>query len=353
MSFINYIIYTFFSNDTVERNFCRTICFLAFHSFLYIILNPQFYTYIILNIYTSGDLYCTLYTGVLLFQLYNIYKLNCIGKYTNTVKIIKIIVFIQLLLCNLFFYNGSNNIQKIRYSNNKFKLYDDWLIYFDSALFPNLQFGQLSLYIDYKLDSTNTVYKICNTILQLSYFSYYFWGNLLLLYFGYLYLKSTDKYNNRILYRIILKLLTSWVSGFLFSFTVNLLIPAVSPRIYLKNKYTQPLNGFFPFQYFNNLITDLASNTFSSFPSAHNSFTFIIFIISYNLELYKYSYITLFASFLITISTIVLRYHYFIDILCSFFISYFSLYIGGFYSKKKIYKDLQIFENEDISLVYN
>ena len=352
MNFINYIIYTFFSNDTVERNFCRTICFLTFHTFLYIILNPNFYNFYILDIYNSGDLYCTLYTGVLLIQLYIIYTLNCITKLHNIIKYMKISVFIQLLLCNLFFYKGSNNIQNIRYSYGKFHLYDDLLIFIDSLIFPNLKYGQISLYLDTYINSNNDVYKICNTILQMSYFSYYLWGNLLLFYFGCLYLKCNNKYNNRIVYRTLLKLLSSWVSGFLISFVLNLLVPAVSPRIYLKDIYTQSLTGIYGFNFLNNLIKDLASNTFSSFPSAHNSFSFIVCIISYKLQLYKYAYLTLFMSILITLSTIVLRYHYFIDIICSVFITYISLWIGGFHSNKKLYKDLGIFENEDLSIIY-
>jgi membrane-associated phospholipid phosphatase len=121
-----------------------------------------------------------------------------------------------------------------------------------------------------------------------------------------------------------------------------MIFPTVSPRIYLQNEYPEALNGFFFTQFFNNIVTTAAKNSFNAFPSAHCGMSLLVPIYSYRMGMYKYTMVSGIVAVIICISTQVLRYHYFSDLLGSVLLVIFGVWIGGFYSETVFNKSLEL-----------
>ncbi len=329
--FLTYLIERLTCNDRVERNFAYLISLVFFNTILYIYLSNSY-----------GSFICNITSISIISLIYYIYYIQNIQIKNNIyVEISKFGIYLLLVFTGLTFFEGVNYVQRYRYSlhPNNF-LWDQQLINIDSILFGTIfEKGQISLYLDTQLKYGVTSYigKIYAEIFQLFYISYYFWGNAFGVYLLYLYFKNymnKDKLETRLSYRLILMFLTSWVSGYLFTFMINLVFPAVSPRIYLKNEYTNEITGLLTCNWFRYALTNAAAGSFGAFPSAHSGLSWLVPIFGYRLKMYKFTYITLFAAIMVSISTLVMRYHYFIDFLAGFILVFISSMFGGFHTQK-------------------
>ena len=134
-----------------------------------------------------------------------------------------------------------------------------------------------------------------------------------------------------------------------FVFFVNTLVPATSPRKYLKDEFTHPLklSGFG--KYLNKKCKDERSA--NSFPSGHVAEILSIGL-AYNAAKNKIAgQLIIFFSVLIAISTLFLRYHYFCDIIMAVFLAFLSFGINYFFGLKRYRKYNK--EHERISKILN
>ena len=99
------------------------------------------------------------------------------------------------------------------------------------------------------------------------------------------------------------------------------LVPAQGPYVYFANKYTVPVQGYL-FTRLNELMVRAGSSGYDVFPSLHVGVGLYLFLFFYFHDrriwrLYCIPFV------LLVISTIYLRYHYFIDLLCGAFLGLF------------------------------
>jgi membrane-associated phospholipid phosphatase len=337
MSFFQYLINTLTSKDRVERHFSYLICLAFLISSICSFSAP-------LN---WGSHICSFWSILILFLIYGVYKLNSeFPEFRVFVEVIKFIIFTLLMFTIVIFYIGVNVIQKLRYDKDNSILWDPVLVRYDTYLlgtiFPK---GQISLYLDQDQNyGVNTeLGHIYSELFQFFYFTYYFWGNCLGVWLTYKYYSETDKLKKRMCYRLILMFLTSWVSGILLNLAINLIVPAVSPRIYLN--YEHEIHGFFLCDMIRTLLTNGSVNTFGAFPSMHSNLSWLVMILSYQINLKYFKHVSLVVAVLITIATLIMRYHYFVDFIAGFILAFIVAWFGGFIGGM-FNKSLELYEKE-------
>lgn len=214
---------------------------------------------------------------------------------------------------------------------NSLPLHDELFLSIDEFLagwlFP---LGQFSLWIDAHpfLNPSTILGKILLEFLQIIYVSYYFWGYLLMLYFMLKIIlswwkKDTRKNNKRIIKMKIL--MVTWFASYLLTFLGNILLPGISPRIYLQEYFTHQQNGFGFSRMLDKNLKEV--NTFATFPSGHVGETFVIAFCALKLTP-KYGKLTLVVASFVAVATLWCRYHYLIDVLSSIPIILLSLTFG-------------------------
>lgn len=233
---------------------------------------------------------------------------------------INIYILIVILAIELpLFFLASARIA----SKNDF--YDKSLIKFDIFFLGNFYpKGQLSLFLDENeyFGPITTGGKIINNILLLFYFTYY---AIPYFFFFVILIKkciqeTIFRYKNKGEESPSYK--ETWIN-FYFSITVyiftysqiviiNTIIPAVSPRMYLKSEYKNEIIYFGLIKYIANIRDDESAN---SFPSGHVAETISLVLPFYLMKRYFSGTFILIDSLLIALATLVLRYHYFIDVL--------------------------------------
>jgi hypothetical protein len=338
--FIKYVYERLTSTDRVEKSFSWLIFYICGYSLFFIIKNLPF-----------GHINSSI-TGIWLLSLiYIIYKFE---RYRNFTEACRFVIYVTLMFTCLIYYNGTNYIQNINYNNNPNILWDKQLLEFDNVLFGSFwKYGQYSLYLD---AASTTHSRIYVEILQLFYISYYFLGNFLAFYLLCIYYyrrTKTDKIKQRLIYRIIMMFCVSWCSSFLITYSCNYIFPAVSPRIYISHLYTHNLDGLWFTSILRDAITVAAANTYGAFPSAHCAISIVLPIITYRLGLVRYTIFTSIAAVFIILSTIVLRYHYFVDAIFSVVVVYLSIIWGGFHSQKVFLDSLELGTSLDMDTFFN
>jgi hypothetical protein len=130
------------------------------------------------------------------------------------------------------------------------ELWDSTLLHLDRTIlggfFPE---GQLALWADGStwIGPDSFLGRSITEVLQLLYFSYYIWGNALVIYMGLDYFYACFKNgwrHDKGRWRKIQMLLLCFVGTYLLNYSVNFIFPAVSPRIYLADRYQNELRGF-------------------------------------------------------------------------------------------------------------
>lgn len=221
----------------------------------------------------------------------------------------------------------------------KKSLNDDKLIELDESLlgwiFPR---GQLSIFLDSNdlLGPHTILGKFINNVLQISYFTYY------LIPYITMYVVLLTDVTKEYLFRRINKghksktYSKNWADiYFIFSvynltcfcvFFTNTIVPAGSPRLYLKSNYKHALtlNGFASF--LNGKCKD--DRSANSFPSGHVSETLCIALSLFKMNRKTTAKFSLVGSILIALATLFLRYHYFMDLVMGCFYSFLSFMLN-------------------------
>jgi hypothetical protein len=103
----------------------------------------------------------------------------------------RFIQFVLAMLSVLIYYEGSNAVNRYRFSlRGDSMLYDEQLLQMDTALlgwlYPQ---GQLALYLDTQMTFgvTTAFGRAYAEVFQILYISYYFWGNAIGIYLAYQY----------------------------------------------------------------------------------------------------------------------------------------------------------------------
>lgn len=198
--------------------------------------------------------------------------------------------------------------------------------------------GQLSLFLDQSptLNPSTAVGRTYTEILQLFYVSYYAWGGLpfFFLLFKYAYSHNWRSREDGFGFETVesarylteLKLyLCGWMSAFFITFLINRAFPAKSPRLYLRNEYEHPLEGWGLASSLIGMATD--DSSFGSFPSGHFNQTLVCAMFAMRLSK-TLGVITFVAAAGIALATQALRYHYFVDIVVGLLVAALAITFG-------------------------
>ncbi|KAF2078378.1 hypothetical protein CYY_000361 [Polysphondylium violaceum] len=207
--------------------------------------------------------------------------------------------------------------------------------------------GQMGLFIDKSsfIGPYSFIGELSTEIFQLSYISYYIWGYFMEVWILFNLWKcylSKDAAQMRMMpiWDQRLKMfICSWISTYFVVFSINLIFPAVSPRVFLNDQYENKLTGFGFAGFVRDKIENAAKGSFGSFPSGHIATSWAISFASYPISR-TYAFVSGVAAFLITIATMYLRYHYFVDFLAAIPVIIICLLFGGFYSVSSIKQSL-------------
>ena len=244
-----------------------------------------------------------------------------------------LVIFFTAIELPFFFLASSRIAYKKEYKDEAILKIDAFLL---GHFFPK---GQLSLYLDENenFGPLSKWGKIINNILLIIYFTYYLIPYVFafmmllrkcLLETIYRYKNKGEKSNNyndtwsKFYYCISVYNLT-----YLQIFFINAFVPAISPRLYLKDEYKNELIYIGLNKIIGNIKDDASAN---SFPSGHVAETVCLVLPFFVMKRYFIAIFILLDSLLISLATLVLRYHYFLDILMGILNSLMSFFICDF-----------------------
>ena len=161
--------------------------------------------------------------------------------------------------------------------------------------------------------------------LQISYLAYYFLPIVIILY---LYRKNRIKRLNYTLFALSL--------GYYISYLGYILIPAIGPRYTLSYLTHIPLRGGVVFKVIHPLLNSLERIKQDCFPSGHTEISLLVFLLFWD-ENKKIALIILPIVLSLILATLVLRYHYFADVISGAFIAFLVYFVSKviFYPKRK------------------
>jgi membrane-associated phospholipid phosphatase len=228
-----------------------------------------------------------------------------------------------------YFYAVALTIYKRSY-------FDAQLVEVDTLLlgwaFPQ---GQVSLFLD-QSDSLNPetfIGKLYSEVLMLTYMTYYIWPYLVTLIpttkilLRYLKKDIQTEEQHKENWRVLKVTAAIWAISYLTVFLINSLVPASSPRIYFDGQYEHPITGFGLAGKLQGMAKE--NRSANSFPSGHVAETLAASLAAFFVvKMPILGGFMLVNSFLMMLATVMMRYHYFVDMLAGFFIGVGSFAIG-------------------------
>lgn len=230
--------------------------------------------------------------------------------------------------------------------------HDAELVKVDTALLGWLfPMGQLSLFLDQSplLSPESAIGSFVGRFLSVVYVSYYFYGYAMAGFSAIIWVyqlvyngrsPKTDRY-----WRACEQVASCWTFSFMFTFLLNTLVPARSPRLFLKDKFKHSLltakkaadgtpakPSAFNVWLHKTIHQD---NTYGSFPSGHVGETLSVAIAGkvvgkqYNNKFLSISGdVVMVVSFFMASATLWLRYHYFADVIVAICVASFSMVLA-------------------------
>ena len=280
-------------------------------------------------------------TTLILCYIYLSYYANYSNKWKKGDILLLILTFITV------FHLPTHFVASSRIAYKKEIINDDSLIKIDKFLLGWLvKDGQVSLYLDQNnfIGPHTTLGKFLNNSLQIIYFSYYIIPYITMHFMALMNCgkeiifrfqnkgKKSFSYSHR--WSNTHFIFGTYLLTCVFIFFTNSLVPASSPRKYLSDKYihTLDLSGFA--NYLNKKCKD--DKSANSFPSGHVGEILSIGLAFMCIKNYYLGIIVIFFSFLISLATLFLRYHYFCDIIAAIICAVLAL-IFNYYFGYKIY----------------
>ena len=318
----------------------------------FITISISFLFAIYLNLYFISSTVLSLIITFVIISLIFIYLSNLISNneklWLNKEVLLYIIIGLLILHLPSFFLGSS------RVSYEKENL-DNILIKIDTFLLGNIfPKGQISLYLDKNkvLGPHSKLGIIMNNILQIFYFLYYVIPYVTI-YFVLIpiCIKGTiERYKNNGQKKIGYKknwdnlffTLSVYILTYVSILFINTIIPATSPRLYLKDEYTNSLELYGISKFLNKMCKD--NKSANSFPSGHVAESLCIVLTLFSLGYNILGTIFGISVIFIFLSILVLRYHYFCDGLFGVIIAILSYILFYNISYKKIIDEK---ENEE------
>ena len=219
-------------------------------------------------------------------------------------------------------------------ANGPPSLKDSALLKADTALlgwlFPK---GQLALWLDTNpvVGPSTVLGAIIVDLLTIVYVSYYLWSYVIMLIYVW---RAISKERRKSLksevyaWDTVEAYMACWTLSFVLTFFVNILCPAKSPRIFIKDDYQNPLTGFGLRYLIGGVIHQ--DDSFGSFPSGHVGETLAVALAAYRVGLTpRFSKFCLIITFFVGVATLWLRYHYFVDVLAGTAVAFAALFLSG------------------------
>lgn len=268
------------------------------------------------------------------------------------------LIIIEALELPLYFY-ASSRIAYKRYFLDEILLKIDSFLW--GRIFPK---GQLSLYLDEheKYGPVTRLGKIINNVLLIIYFTYYLipYVFIFIIFLRRIIQETIFKFRNNgkksVSYNDVWSklffILSVYSATYLQIFLINTIVPAASPRLYLKDEYKNDIVYIGLNKFIFNLKDDNSAN---SFPSGHVAETLCLVLPFFVMKKYFIAGFIFLDSFLITLATLVLRYHYVGDVIIgilnsiiAFAICYFGRYAFKDMSKNIFYKSIPYEDESDL-----
>lgn len=208
--------------------------------------------------------------------------------------------------------------------------------YFLGNFFPR---GQISLYLDEnkKFGPKSIGGKIINNFLLVFYFTYYLnpYVFIFIILFKSCIKETIYRANNNgqksptffDSWNKFYFTVSIYICTYIQVFFINSIVPASSPRLFLKNEYKNKLIYYGPNIIMGQIKDDKSAN---SFPSGHVAETFCLFLPFLSMKKYFIAFFVLIVSIIIGLATVVLRYHYFADVIVGMLNSILSFLIYCF-----------------------
>jgi membrane-associated phospholipid phosphatase len=253
------------------------------------------------------------------------------GRHNRLGLYVRFLLILCLAVSMPSFFAGTGPIVR----ENRLVLRDEELLaldrFFLGGFFPD---GQLALAVDRSewVGPTSFLGKLFTEIFQLFYVSYYIWGYGLmgLLSLQYYMMRRegiTDK--ERLCWIQLKMFMCAWLGTYILNFVINLMVPAVSPRLYIADRFVHPLDGFGPAAMLRNFVYSQAAGSYGTFPSGHTALSWLTALMaSYTFPFY--GRLATVAAVMITFATVYLRFHYVIDLIGAVPLILFGLLYGGF-----------------------
>ncbi len=220
---------------------------------------------------------------------------------TNLYNLIYLIIYVPLV------FNSLKYIVPYIFTPKDF-----YLAKIDSFLLFNFN---PFLYFQYNLNKI----AILNIILQIVYIIYFFLPLIIVIY----HFLNRDK--NKILDDIFFIIL-----GLYISYIGYILVPAYGPRFYYN--FSEPLYGNTIFTFLNDMLNQMEHNKLDAFPSAHIEMTLVaLYLVRKDKKLFRLFIIEFIG---IILATILLRYHYIIDIIAGVLFYFITIKAGKYLSSK-------------------
>jgi len=341
------------SEDVAQHRLQFVSAFVVFMSLIFLFIHPQ-------GILTTTGALCTLWafavgcfycfyiteapSGASHYSAYGRTRttsstLGVLSGVPSQPSLARLALFFLLGFSPLMYFEGSNAVNRFRFQQlGVGLLYDRFFLEIDTQLlgrfFPR---GQVSLFLDLDpvIGVTSFIGRCLTEVLQIAYCSYYFWGNALLLYLAYMYFREKQVHvpgqsplTQHQQWRRLILVLAAWVSTYMLNFLLNLIFPAVSPRIFIADDYKNPVRGILIADYLRSATANAAANSFSAFPSGHCGLSWLAVAMARAVGFPRYYIVTLIAAITITAATLALRYHYVIDAIAAIVLYKFGVFVG-------------------------
>ena len=316
---------------------------------------------------------CTLSSLLTVYFIFNSASQTIYGIMSSSITMILLIIYLikfasypskwkkgEILLLILIFITVFHLPSHFIASSSltyKSKPKDELLMTIDKYLLGWLiKDGQISLWIDNNniIGRHKLLGKFINNTLQIIYFFYYLvpyitmhFINLLNCVREFLFRYQNKGFKSESYQRNwnnSLFLFSTYLLNCFFVFFVNTLIPATSPRKYLKRKFRHPLILSGLGKFLNQKCKEEKSA--NSFPSGHVAETLSIALSYIATKEYDIGLTVLIISFFISLATLFLRYHYFCDILIGIFLAILSFFINYCFGYKIYYKNISKIKRE-------
>ncbi|MBN23058.1 MAG: hypothetical protein CL678_17365 [Bdellovibrionaceae bacterium] len=194
-------------------------------------------------------------------------------------------------------------------------------------LFPD---GQLALALDQStILNPETFYgKTLIDFFSLVYISFFVWGVGLVLYL----LAQLYWTHHSFYWKNLRRLLTGWGGVYIINFVFYVCVPAIGPRYYRMDLYQHSMDGWGISGVIQHMIRVGQDTPWDCFPSGHTAMSWLVAFAALQMAP-RYGRITLVVAVLMTLSTLILRYHYFTDLVFSVFLIALGVFWGGFLRK--------------------